>query len=111
MKLINVYKYPKRDGRQMDEARLFSVEYRDRTRSTGLKPDHRKFHTNMQKFFMLRVTEHWNKLPIEVVESPSVEIFKTRLDVYLCDLLEGTCFSREVGLNDLLRSLLVHVIL
>jgi len=91
MKLINVYKYPKRDGRQMDEARLFSVEYRDRTRSTGLKPDHRKFHTNMQKFFMLRVTEHWNKLPrnlvVEVVMSHSLEIFKTNLYTYLCDLL------------------------
>jgi len=91
MKLINVNKYPKRDGRQMDEARLFSVEYRDRTRSTGLKPDHRKFHTNMQKFFMLRVTEHWNKLPrnlvVEVVMSHSLEIFKTNLYTYLCDLL------------------------
>ena len=91
MKLINVYKYPKRDGRQMDEARLFSVEYRDRTRSTGLKPDHRKFHTNMQKFFMLRVTEHWNELPrnlvVEVVMSHSLEIFKTNLYTYLCDLL------------------------
>ena len=32
------------------------------------------------------VTEHWNRLPREVVESPSLEIFKTRLDAYLCDL-------------------------
>ena len=27
-------------------------------------------------FFTVRVTEHWNRLPRDVVESPSMEIFK-----------------------------------
>ena len=85
--LINAYRYLKGGGRQTDEARLFSVLCSDKTRSSGLKFKHRKFRTNMWKnFFTVRFTEHWNRLPREVVES-SMEIFKTCLDTYLCDLL------------------------
>ena len=54
---------------------------------------------------MVRVTKHWNMLLREVVKSPPVEIYKTQLDAYLCNLFQGTCFSRGVGLNELLRSL------
>jgi len=52
------------------------------------KLKHRKFCLNMRKnFFPLRVTEHWNRLPRGVVDSPSLEIFKTCLDKVLCSLL------------------------
>ena len=33
-----------------------------------------------KKFFTIRVAKHWNRLPREPVDAPSLDVFKARLD-------------------------------
>ncbi|KFW74152.1 hypothetical protein N305_07649, partial [Manacus vitellinus] len=39
-----------------------------------------------KKFFTVRVVRHGNRLPREAVDSPSLEVFKARLDEALSSL-------------------------
>ena len=46
-----------------------------------------------KNLFTERVIKQWNRLPREVVDSPSLNVFKNRLDVVIRDIhdLAGGC--------------------
>jgi len=78
--LIVAFQYLKEPYKK-DRERLFARVCSDRTRGNGFKVKKGRFRLQMrEKFFAVRVVRHRNRLPRGVVDAPSLEVFKVRLD-------------------------------
>jgi len=72
-----------------DGENCFSKVCCDRTSSNAFKLKERRFRLDIRKkFFTLRVVKPWHSLPREVVNAPSLETFKARLDWALSNLIQ-----------------------
>jgi len=67
---------------------LFTQAYCDRTRGNGLKLKDGRFRLDgRKKLITWIVVRHWHRLPRQVVDAPSLEAFKARLDGFLGSLI------------------------
>jgi len=98
--LTVAFQYLKRVYKK-DGDRLFSRTSYSRTRGNSFKLKEGRFRLDVRKKFF--VVKHWHRLPREVVNAPSLETFKIRLDGTLSNLisLKMPLFTAEAGLEQM----------
>ena len=73
---------------ERDGSKFFIRAFCNRTRGNGFKLKEGRFRLDIRmKYCSMRVMKHWNKLLREVVDAPSLETFKVRLDGALSNLI------------------------
>ena len=85
--LIAAFQYLKGAYKEAGEG-LFTRVCSDGTRGNGFKLEEGRFRLDIRKkFFTVRMVKHWNRLPREAVDAPSLEVSKARLDGVLSNLV------------------------
>jgi len=85
--LIAALQYVKGSYRK-DGENIFSRACYDKTRSNGFKLKEGRFRLDIRKkFFTMKVVKQWHRLPRELVDAPSLETFKVKLDGALSNLV------------------------
>ena len=85
--LIAAFQYLKGAYKKAEEG-IFIRACSNRTKGNGFKLEEGRFRLDIRKkFFTVRVVRHCNRLPREVVDAPSLEAFKARLDGTLSNLV------------------------
>jgi len=101
--IITAFQYPKGAYRK-DGKELFITACKNRRLGNGFKLEEGRFRLDIRmKFFTERVVRRWNRLLREVLDAPSLETFKTRLDEVLSNFLsrEGGRTAGGLKLDDL----------
>ena len=76
---IAAFQYLKGSYKKAGEG-LFTRICSDRKRGNGFKLKDGRFRLDIRKkYFTVRVLRHWNRLPREVTDASSLEVFKARL--------------------------------
>jgi len=66
---------------------FFKWLFSNKTRRNGFKLNEGRFRLDIKKRLFVRVVKHWNRLPREVEDAPSLETFKVRWDGALSNQL------------------------
>jgi len=85
--LTTAFQYLKGANKKSGD-KYFSRACCDRTRGNGFKVNETRFRLDIKKKFLsARVVKHWYRFPREVIDAPSLETFRVRLNRALNNLI------------------------